>query len=80
MSARVLGMAVALLAVLVPAPRALAACKLVKRFELPVPMNGLHPMVHAKINGTEVLLVALRPRCRRIAKGHEGSGQRNIGP
>jgi tetratricopeptide (TPR) repeat protein/predicted aspartyl protease len=55
---RVLWIAVALLGIVVPMPRTLAACKLVERFELPVTMSGLRPMVHAKINGTDVLLVA----------------------
>jgi tetratricopeptide (TPR) repeat protein len=58
MLARVLWIAVALLGLAVPVPRALAACKLVKRFELPVTMSGPRPMVHGKINGTDVLLVA----------------------
>ena len=51
-------MAVALLGVVTPVPRAFAACKLIERFELPVTMSGLRPMVHAKINGTDVLFVA----------------------
>src|SRR5262249_10000580 len=55
---RVLWIAVALLGILVPVQRAVAACKLVKRFELPVTMRGLRPMVHGKINGTDVLFIA----------------------
>src|SRR5262249_49499607 len=55
---RVLWIAVALLGILVPVQRAVAACKLVKRLELPGTMRGLRPMVHGKINGTDVLFVA----------------------
>src|SRR5262249_16496967 len=57
---RVLWIAVALLGILAPVPRAPAACKLVKRFELPVTMSGPRPMVHGKINGTAVLFIAPR--------------------
>ena len=55
---RVLGIALVLLGVVVPVPRAFAACKLVKLFELPVTMSGPRPMVHAKINGHDALFVA----------------------
>ena len=58
MSPRVLWIAVALLGIVAAGPRALAACKLVKRFELPVTMRGTLPMVRAKINGSDVLLLA----------------------
>ena len=50
--------AVALLGMVAAGPRALAACKLVKRFELPVTMRGTLPMVRAKINGSDVLFLA----------------------
>ena len=58
MSPRVLWVAVALLGMVAAGPRALAACKLVKRFELPVTMRGTLPMVRAKINGSDVLFLA----------------------
>src|SRR5215472_5092929 len=57
MLARVFWIAIALLGMVMPVPRALAACRLVKRFELPVIMSGTRPMVHAKINGTDVLFL-----------------------
>jgi tetratricopeptide (TPR) repeat protein/predicted aspartyl protease len=56
--ARVLWIAVALLGMVMPAPRALGACRLVKRFEVPVIMSGTRPTVRAKINGTDVLFLA----------------------
>ncbi|HEX8784125.1 MAG TPA: hypothetical protein VF764_12175, partial [Steroidobacteraceae bacterium] len=58
MSPRVLWIAVALLGIVAAGPRVLAACKLVKRFELPVTMRGTLPMVRAKINGSDVLFLA----------------------
>jgi tetratricopeptide (TPR) repeat protein/predicted aspartyl protease len=58
MSPRVLWIAVALLGFVAAVPRALAGCKLVKRFELPVTMRGTLPMVRAKINGSDVLFLA----------------------
>jgi tetratricopeptide (TPR) repeat protein/predicted aspartyl protease len=58
MLARVLWIAVALLSMVMPPSRALGACRLVKRFELPVLMSGTRPMVRAKINGTDVLFLA----------------------
>jgi tetratricopeptide (TPR) repeat protein len=36
----------------------LAACQLEKFPDLPVTMNGLRPMVHAKINGSDALFIA----------------------
>src|SRR5215468_8575200 len=58
MLARVLWIAIALLGTVGPVPSALAACRLVKRIELPVIMSGTRPMVRAKINGTDVLFLA----------------------
>jgi tetratricopeptide (TPR) repeat protein len=58
MLARLAWIAVAVLGLLVPVPRAFAACKLVKRFELPVIMRGTRPLVRAKINGTDVVFLA----------------------
>ena len=58
MLVRVPWIAVALLGLVIPMPRALAACRLVKRFELPVIMSGTRPMVRAKINGTDALFIA----------------------
>ncbi len=58
MPLRVLLIALAALSLAGNVPRALAACKLVQRFELPVTMSGTRPLVHAKINGHDVLLIA----------------------
>jgi hypothetical protein len=35
-----------------------AGCSLGRLADLPVTMNGLHPLLHAKINGNDALFVA----------------------
>lgn len=56
MGARSVGIAVAAVCVVAASP-ALAECKLNKLAELPIVMDGLIPVVQAKINGTDVRMI-----------------------
>jgi tetratricopeptide (TPR) repeat protein/predicted aspartyl protease len=58
MTGRTRSFLLALLALAGADPSAWAACSLVRRGELPVIMNGLRPVVHARINGADAPFLA----------------------